>query len=143
MTTRKQGEYGEKHENREVKKEIADAVRNRSVEGEITCADAFKIVEELNVTPDEVGYTTDILEVKLHKCQLGLYGYRPNKKIVEPAESVSEELERAIRQSLVNDRLTCAAAWEIAEKMGLKKMDVSCASEALKIKISPCQLGAF
>ena len=85
----------------------------------------------------------DLLKIKLAKCQLGLFGYTPERVIVKPADKVSPELEYAIRGRLVDERLPCAQAWEIAEELSLKKMDVSCAAEALGIKIKPCQLGAF
>jgi hypothetical protein len=52
-------------------------------------------------------------------------------------------MEEVIRDALDNDRLTCARAWEIAKKLGIGKMEVSSACEALEIKISSCQLGAF
>ena len=53
------------------------------------------------------------------------------------------EVAAAIRDALENDRLPCRAAWEIAERFGLRKMAVSGACEALGIKIKPCQMGAF
>ncbi|MFC1489458.1 hypothetical protein ACFL6B_06405, partial [Thermodesulfobacteriota bacterium] len=70
-------------------------------------------------------------------------GYRPKKKIIEPVETVPRELEDAIRKALESDRLSCAAAWEIADRFGVGKMQVASACEALKIKIGTCQLGAF
>jgi hypothetical protein len=83
------------------------------------------------------------LGAKVVKCQLGLYGYKPNKRIVKPAEAVSPDLEKAVRDALQNGRLPCAAAWEVAERLGLRKMEVSAACETLGIKISACQLGSF
>ena len=72
-----------------------------------------------------------------------LFGYGPQRRIVEPAESVTPALKEAIEASLVDNRLPCRVAWGIADKMGLKKMDVSSACEALKIKIGGCQIGSF
>lgn len=144
MTRKDKGGYSKKHpSHRKVNQEISEAVKGRSSKGEIPCAGAFEIADRFKASPAEVGFTIDSLEVKVIKCQLGLFGYGPKKMVVEPAESVSAVLEAAIRQSLFNDRLPCAAAWKIAEGHGLKKMDVSSACEALKIKISSCQLGAF
>ena len=65
------------------------------------------------------------------------------EKKVKPVDSVSPELEKAIREGLVDNRLPCEVAWEIAKKSGISKMDVSSACEALEIKISSCQLGTF
>ena len=138
------GHYSRKHpSDRKADQKIVEAVKGHTTNEEISCASAFSIVSDLSVPPDEVGFTIDFLEKMLVKCQLGLYGYRPDKKIIKPADTVSQALEEAIRKALVNDRLPCAAAWGIAEELGLSKMEVSSASEALGIKITPCQLGAF
>jgi hypothetical protein len=91
----------------------------------------------------KVGETLDLLEIRLKRCQLGLFGFAGKKLIVEPAAEVSPELEKAIRGSLADRRLSCLSAWKIADEMGIARMDVTSACEALKIKIKPCQLGAF
>ena len=144
MTYKDRGHYANKHpEDRKVDEKVAQVVKEYASKDEISCASAFKIVKDLSVQPDEVGFTLDVLEITIVKCQLGLYGYLPNKKVIKPAESVPPDLEKAIREALVNDRLSCAMSWEIAEGYGLSKMEVSSACEALGIKISPCQLGAF
>ena len=144
MTHEDRGHYAKKHSpERKTNPTVVEAVKTKSINGEMPCAVAHKISQELNVSPEEVGFTVDALELRLVKCQLGLYGYRPQKRIVTPAESVSKELEEAIRESMVEDRLTCEKAWEIAKRFKLPKMEISSACEALKIKISSCQLGAF
>jgi hypothetical protein len=56
---------------------------------------------------------------------------------------VSTKLEKAIRGALADGWLPCLTAWKIADGMGIARMEVSSACEALKIKIKPCQLGAF
>jgi hypothetical protein len=137
-------DFGKKHPpDRKVNARVAEAVKARVQEGEIPCAVAFSVAEETGVPPEEVGFTMDMLGIRVVKCQLGLYGYKPYKRIVKPAERVESGLEKAIRASLTNGRLPCAAAWEIAERFGLRKMEVSSSCEALGIKISSCQLGSF
>jgi hypothetical protein len=137
-------DFSKKHSpDKKVNDQLARTVKARAPEGEIPCAVAFSIAEETNVSPAEVGFTLDVLGIRVIKCQLGLYGYKPNKRIVEPAEKVSPDLEKAIRAALTNSRLPCAAAWQIAERFGLRKMEVSSACETLGIKISACQLGSF
>jgi hypothetical protein len=144
MTHEDYGHYGKKHpSDAEINPDVAEAVKARASEGKIPCAVAFEIAKELNVPPKEVGMTIDKLEIKLAKCQLGLFGYGPQKRVVTPADQVSPELEDALRQSLVQGKLPCKAAWDIAETFGLRKMEVSAACEALRIKISSCQLGTF
>ena len=137
-------DFSKKHpQDRKVNAEVAETVKARIQEGELPCAVAFSIAEETKVPPEEVGFTLDMLGVRVVKCQLGLYGYKPGKRIVQPAEKVSPDLEKAIRASLVNGRLACATAWQIAKQFEIRKMEVSSACEALGIKISACQLGSF
>lgn len=142
--TREESGYGKKHRtNRRPDQKVLNAVRQGAAEGEISCAVAFDIMEKLKVAPAEVGFAIDIAELSIVKCQLGLFGYRPQKRVVRPAETISQDLETAIRAALFNGRLPCTEAWKIADRMELPKMAVSCACEVLKIKISSCQLGAF
>ena len=122
---------------------IRDKVIADSKEGELPCAVAFKIADELKTTPAEVGKAVDLLDFRLVKCQLGLFGYKPDKKIVKAKLPEHPELENAIRNALTGERLACRDAWEIARQFQIPKMAVSNACEALKIKIKPCQLGAF
>lgn len=144
MTHSDAGQYKAKHpSNVKVNEKIARAIEKKTVNGEIACADAEIIAGTLEVTMQDVGVAVDLMEIRISKCQLGLFGYSPEKMIVKPADSVPEALEKSLREALVNNRLPCAAAWNIAAKSGIPKMEVSAASEALKIKVKPCQLGAF
>ena len=127
------------HLNQQVKEKILDKAKN----GEIACAVAFQIAEELGVSPAEIGTAMDLLELKLAKCQLGLFGYKPEKKIVKPKQPDDQNLEKVLRGALVDGKLSCRDAWDIALKFKISKMSVSAACEAVNIKIKPCQLGAF
>lgn len=136
--------YAAKHpEGRTLNRAIADAVRKRAPHGEIDCADAGAIAENYRADMAEVGATIDLLEIRLRRCQLGLFGYGKQKRVVMPAAKVSGSLEKAIRGSLTDGHLPCLAAWRIADGAGIPRMDVASACEALQIKIKPCQLGAF
>jgi len=144
MTHEDEGNYTAKHPSgTEVNKQIAEAVKRKIVNGKITCSAAHAISNDLNASTADVGVTIDILEVRINKCQLGLYGYSPQRSIVKPAKSISSELEEAVRSKLINDRIPCLSCWDIAKRFGIAKMRVSEACELLKIKIAPCQLGAF
>lgn len=144
MTHEDRGHYAKKHPvDRKVNQNIAEAVKQRTSNGKISCAEAFKIGGDLNVQPAEIGFTVDFLETRIVKCQLGFFGHGPEKSIVKPAKVVSSALEEAIRERLVNGRLSCKAAWDIAEKSGIHKIGVSSACETLEIKINSCQLGSF
>jgi putative aminopeptidase FrvX len=80
--------------------------------------------------------------LSLAKCQLGLFGYTPKKKIVK-SQPPTPKLKQLIIAKQKDNRLGCSAAWEIAADLNLSKMAVSGACEALNIRIKPCQLGAF
>ncbi|CAN2039701.1 molybdate transport system regulatory protein [Candidatus Magnetomoraceae bacterium gMMP-15] len=125
--------------NENLRKELLKQITNNK----LPCAIAFKIIKKLNISSEELGRAADLMKIRLIKCQLGLYGYKPKYKIVKPADTVSPDLEKAIKDGLVNNRLPCKKAWEIATDFRLRKMQVSNACEALKIRIKPCQLGAF
>ena len=144
MTQEDKQSYAKKHPPElKLNPAIADAVKKGISDGNISCAAAFKVASKLKVTPREVGFTIDLLEVPVIECQLGLFGYGPSNKRVMAAETVSPTLETAIREALVKGKLPCAQAWEIAVKFKMAKMAASSACEALKIKISSCQLGTF
>lgn len=144
MKLKKEQKFADKHGaatriNESIKENIVRQTKNN----ELSCAKAFKIADELNVSAAEVGKTADLLNMKLVKCQLGLFGYAPEKKIVKPKATRNPKLEGAIQESLVEGTLACAKAWEIARDFDIPKMAVSAVCEQLKIKIKPCQLGAF
>ena len=122
---------------------IKEQVIRQTKNNELACAKAFKIADDLKVSAAEVGKTADLLDMKLVKCQLGLFGYTPEKKIVKPKAARDPKLQSAIQDSLVEGTLPCATAWEIARNFDISKMAVSAVCEQLKIKIKPCQLGAF
>ena len=144
MTHQDAGHYALKHSPSLVPDaRIARAVKGKMIDGKMTCAAAHKIAAELKVSPAEVGVAMDLMEIRISKCQLGLFGYEPQNRIVQPAETVSPFLRQAIETSLVEKRLPCRLAWAIAERFGLKKTDLANACEALKIKISNCQIGSF
>ncbi len=143
MTRKDKGHYGAKHPGARVEKEVAEHLKKKRVDGAMTCPLAFQTAGELNLTTAQIGEALDMLEIPISKCQLGLFGYTSVRRIVQAADSVPEGLETSIRAALVDDRLTCAAAFRIAADFKLAKIRVSAACEKLKIRISACQLGAF
>ncbi len=118
---------------------LADAASH----GELSCKAAFEAAAMYGLPPEQVGEFADRFGFHLTKCQLGLFGYPPQKKIVAPLESVDADLAAAIQAGMANNRLPCRNAWEIADRFHLPRMTVSAACETLGVKIKPCQLGAF
>ena len=144
MTRQKGQKFADKHgSNTQLSERIKDQIDRQAKNNELPCAVAFNIADELNVSAAEVGKTADLLEIMLVKCQLGLFGYSPEKKIVKPQTPENQNLESTIRDSLVDGKLSCERAWEISRSLDVPKMTVSAACEQLGIKIAPCQLGAF
>lgn len=144
MTHMDKGKYFKKHpEGTPISDSLKQEILGETKDGNISCKAAEKIAGKMKLSLSEIGVAIDMLNINLAQCQLGLFGFDSGKRIVVPASSVSSELESRIRGALVNDRLPCRAAWDIAEGQGIKRLDVSNACEKLKIKVKPCQLGAF
>ena len=136
--------FADKHNSdTKIDERIKNALEQETKNNEVPCAVAFKIAKKLEIPPSDVGKTADLLEMHLVKCQLGLFGYKPDKKIVKPKAPEDSNLEKAIRDALIDGKLPCRKAWDIARSQDLSKMTISGVCEYLKIKIKPCQLGAF
>ena len=60
-----------------------------------------------------------------------------------PAPEVPNEMRATIEASLIDGRLPCKTAWDIATKFSCSRLSVSAAAEALKIRIIECQLSCF
>lgn len=144
MTHKDAGHYAAKHPaGTAPDPTLAAALAAAANESRITCVAAFTVAADLAATPSAVGRTLDLLEHRIVACQLGLFGYSPEKKIVRAADDVSSELSDRLREAVADGRVTCAACWEVAEALGLQRMAVAAACEHLGLKIGPCQLGAF
>ena len=147
MTHEDAGKYALKYpQGTRPNEEIAKAIREKSPGKELACGMAEKISKELNVNISEVGMTADLLEFKIKKCQLGLFGWgkKPNHgKDIQATDSVSIEMKSALEKAAENGAVTCAAAWAIADRLGTERKAVSAACDALRLKIKECQLGAF
>jgi len=145
MTHEYEGHYRKKHTpDTQLDSSLAKRVGEKTTDGRFTCSSAFTVAAETGASPAEIGQTADLLELKITKCQLGLFGYVSERRnIAEPAEHVSEELEEAVRGAIVNGTLSCKRAWDIAVRFGMSKMAVASACERLNIRLGPCQLGTF
>jgi hypothetical protein len=121
---------------------VKQEIRSRAKADQLPCATAFDIAKKLNVNPDVVGRNADLLNFRLIKCQMGLFGY-PAGKTVAPLAGADPDLANAIRAGVENGSLACRTAWALAARFDIPRRAVANACEALKIKIKPCQLGAF
>ena len=138
------GHYAAKHpEGTSLEPDVKQKLQQKISDGKISCAAAHTIAVDLNVTPEKIGIAIDLMEARIHKCQLGLFGYQPEKRIVKPAETPFPEVENAVSGNLENGRIDCEKCWKIADQLGKKKIDVSNVCESMGVKVSKCQLGAF
>ncbi len=142
-----QGKFARKHpEGTQPDEQIAEAIRENLEDGRLSCAAASRISSQRGVSMNEIGLNADLMEARIHKCLFGLFGRTSadGEKIpVEPAVTIPEEIEVAIRARLEDGRLTCAAGWEVARETDVARGAIAAMCEALGIKISHCQLGAF
>jgi hypothetical protein len=74
------GKYFKKHDqsievDEDLKNEIIEQAKNKG----ISCKKAEEIAGELGCSLEETGRTIDILNIKITKCQLGLFGYGETK----------------------------------------------------------------
>jgi len=144
MIDQKNNQFAAKHQNKaQINNIIKNEILKQNKDSKLPCLIAFQIADSLQVTAAEVGRTVDLLNFRLTKCQLGLFGYKPQKKIIKAKEPEDRNLKKAIRDRLIEGRLPCISAWEIASGFNVHKMTVSSACESLNIKIIKCQLGAF
>lgn len=141
------GLFSAKHEENEQPDErIRAAVDARTADADTTqvpCAVAFEVAAKLDVEPAAVGKTLDLMNRKLVKCQLGLFGYGGKKKVEEGTLPDNPALIEAVRAAADEGRLACKTAWEIADRLNVPKLTVGRAAQAAGIRIRQCQLGAF
>ena len=136
--------YASKHPPSAVLEErLAAALGEKIKEGLISCAAAHGVAQRLACDPTDIGQALDLMEVRLSRCQLGLFGYQPEKRIVKKADQWDAGLEKEIRAALRDGCLPCSDAWAIADRRQLSRLAVANVCEALAIKVRPCQLGAF
>lgn len=144
MSKEHQEGYAGKHPNSVVLEENVAAALGKAIkDGRISCAAAHDVAKKLALSPADIGMALDLMEVRLIRCQLGLFGYTPEKRIVKKADQWEAALEKEIRQALQDGRLSCAEAWSIARRRGISRLEVANVCEALALKVRPCQLGAF
>ncbi len=144
MTHKDEGHYGMKHnKDKKPEEKIIKAIKKNTLDGKITCNDANKIAQKLNVSPSEVGFSIDLLELKICKCLNGLFGHCPEKKLIKPVKNISPELKKTLNKTASDSKIECIQIWKIADNFSAGKVSVSSTCDTLNIKITKCQLGAF
>lgn len=122
---------------------IQRAVEKQAKDKRLSCAAIHRMARDLSVEPSQVGIALDLLNCKITRCQLGLFGYQPDSKPVQKAPSVEPDLAATLQEAAQDNRISCSECWQIADTRKLPRMAVASACETLELKIRPCQLGAF
>jgi hypothetical protein len=133
---------------REAEPGLAEAIRARLKDGRLDCAAAFSLAKERGITPLAAGEAADSLGVHLSRCQLGLFGFPGHAKAWESPGwkeiDFPEGFEVAVHSALdPKGSLSCAAAWDLADRFSVGRAQVGFLASRLNIKITRCQLGAF
>ncbi|MCK4570351.1 hypothetical protein KAT84_00230 [Candidatus Bipolaricaulota bacterium] len=125
--------------------EIESTVLSSLRDARLPCAFAFRIADENGWTPAQVGAEADRLDVRISRCQLGLFGYDSfrQKGFVQRFAAVPGDVTVSLRAVEVDEGIACAALWRIAEEHGLPRVAIACAAETIGLRITPCQLGCF
>ncbi len=144
MTHEYRGKYATKHSpNQPVDEEVKKLVLEKIVDDRITCSAAHEVATTANVSPAEVGIVIDMVNARLTRCILGLYGYPDGKPVKKPPAKEDEVLLKAITDAADDNHLACKDAWDIADTLKVGRLTVSRMAEAHGIKVNKCQLGAF
>ncbi len=143
MTHEDRGHYAKKHQGKAIDENISKKILSLAENKNLTCAAAHRIAKDLDIPPGDIGIQTDLMEFRITKCQLGLFGYFPEPKKINPDIEISEDLTAALAKTINDNRISCRQCWEIAHSLKIKKVDLGSACEKKDIKIKFCQLGAF
>ncbi len=138
------GHYAQKHTGASLDPIISEQLKTAAQDDQITCSAAHRAAKQLEIPPSQIGIQTDLMEFRISKCQLGLFGYPPpNKKRLDPEFKISSQLHQALDDASKDGRISCTRCWEIAKDLKCSKPELGSACEIKSIKIKPCQLGAF
>ena len=118
---------------------------DRLRDGQLPCAFAFRLATEMGMASAELGAAADRLGVRVSRCQLGLFGFRPfgQKGLLQRFGDVPGDLTVSLKAAATDATISCADLWRIAEEHGLPRVAAACAAETLDLQITPCQLGCF
>lgn len=56
---------------------------------------------------------------------------------------MNEKLKTALERMVRDGRLTCKAAREVAEELGVEPVEIGRAADEMGIRIKDCELGCF
>ncbi len=135
--------YAKKHPHAKLDHAIAPLIQQAENDGILACADAHRIAKQTHCTPEDIGIQADLLELRLSKCQLGLFGCISGNKNFNPDARITLAVRKIILEKQSDGRIDCKTCWDIAKECKISRIDMGTFCEQLEIRIKPCQLGAF
>lgn len=122
---------------------ITERINASLIEGKLPCPIAFKAARDLEVSLGAVGGKADELGIRIIDCQLGCFGSKKATHEELKDMQISPPVAEAIQASLVNGKIPCATAHELARKLKIGRRKVGDTASKLNIRVSDCQLGCF
>ncbi len=126
-----------------VEEGLAVELKASLVDGKLPCAVAFKVARDLNITPGTVGDKANELKVRIINCQLGFFAVEKATHSDLDDMPIATEVQEKIQTSLINSKLPCNVAFQIAGELKVGRKQVGDTATKLNIKIANCQLGCF
>ena len=128
---------------------VSREIRSRlGARGELSCVAAHDVASALAVDPASIGTQVDEDEIRIVRCQLGLFGYAPEKgmpgyKQLKKLDNLPEPAATEVQNAAVGGQISCSDLWSIGREQGLNRLDMGNLVETLGFKVSSCQLGCF
>lgn len=126
----------------EMNEALSKLIKEKTFDKRITCSAAHEIANTTGTSPEDIGKQIDLMEYRLTKCQLGLFGYK-NKKNLNPDIIITPKLNQKIDSAADDWKISCIACWDIAKDLDMHRLEIGSACEKKGLRIKPCQLGAF
>jgi hypothetical protein len=123
--------------------ELETAVRASLKDGYLSCPVAWSIAKKAGVPRIAVGAVTDKLGFRITDCQLGCFKVDKTPYDGSVAKEVEVKLSDRLADSAEGNKITCAAAHELARELKVVPMAVAEAMNVKGMKIRDCQLGCF
>ncbi|MEE8593927.1 MAG: hypothetical protein V3T03_07370 [Candidatus Bipolaricaulota bacterium] len=111
----------------------------------LPCVVAFHAANELGVTARELSTVANDADVRISRCQLGLFGFEEfgEKRFSGCVAVIPSELRDALTEGSTSKAIPCLAAWRIADDLAIPRILVGVAANEMGIRITHCQLGCF
>lgn len=112
-------------------------------EGYLPCPLAWKIADQAGVPRIAVGAVLDSLGKRVTDCQLGCFKVDKTPFAGSVSTRLSGEVVNEIRAHEESGWLKCRMVFELADRYGLKPIEVAGEINMLGVKVCECQLGCF